>query len=66
MQVIFKYFAASAIEDRLITEYYTVVLFSEIKCVPFGQSLQSDATPNSLVSFHIKYKLEVFWKGFLF
>lgn len=64
--MIFKYFAASAIEDRIITEYYTVVLFSEIKCVLFGQSFQSDAALSSLVSFHIKYKLEVFWKGFLF
>lgn len=64
--MICKYFAASAIEDRLIIEYYTVVVFPEIKLVLFGQSLQSDAAPSSLVPFHIKYKLEVFWKGFLF
>lgn len=66
MKMIFNYFAASAVEDRLIIEYCTVVSFSEIKLVLFGQSLQSDAAPSSLVLFHIKYQLEAFWKGFLF
>lgn len=31
MQMIYNYFAASAVEDRLITEYCTVRLFSEVK-----------------------------------